>query len=236
MANDADKDITNESSIDHWKMSWVENSIPFHLLEVHPSLGRHVDKLTKGRDNLTIFFPLCGKAVDMRWLAEKGHKVIGVEISDVAIKTFFKEANLEFTESDIKDGEGKLFMSKDENIKLFQCDMFKYKREFGGMVDAIWDRGALEAIDVDQREFYLKLMLSILKLDGVYLLHCFEFPDGAFETGPHEIKQNEIVEMFGPKCSVDKLEDYMLSQAQLEFHGIDQDTKIQGNVYRIVQK
>ena len=30
-------------------------------------LEKHVDKLINGRNNIRIFFPFCGKALDMKW-------------------------------------------------------------------------------------------------------------------------------------------------------------------------
>jgi thiopurine S-methyltransferase len=41
-----------------------------------------------------VFVPLCGKAVDMLWLAACGHRVYGVDLSGVAAKQFFDESGL----------------------------------------------------------------------------------------------------------------------------------------------
>ena len=43
----------------------------------------------------TVLVPLCGKSLDMIWLAQQGHRVIGVELSDVAVESFFSENGLE---------------------------------------------------------------------------------------------------------------------------------------------
>jgi thiopurine S-methyltransferase len=37
---------------------------------------------------------LCGKSLDMLWLAEQGHRVLGVELSELAITQFFSEHQL----------------------------------------------------------------------------------------------------------------------------------------------
>lgn len=59
-------------------------------------LVKHLDKLTINRENLRFFFPLCGKALDMAWLASLGHFIVGVEFTKEAIEDFFKENNISF--------------------------------------------------------------------------------------------------------------------------------------------
>ena len=59
-------------------------------------LVKHLEKLTMNRENLRFFFPLCGKALDMAWLASLGHMIVGVEFVQDAIEEFFKENNLSF--------------------------------------------------------------------------------------------------------------------------------------------
>jgi thiopurine S-methyltransferase len=41
-----------------------------------------------------VFVPLCGRSLDMVWLAEQGHRVIGAELSQIAIDEFFAERGL----------------------------------------------------------------------------------------------------------------------------------------------
>ena len=59
--------------------------------------AKHAKDLASGRKNLRIFVPMCGKSVDLRWLADNGHTVVGVEMAGIAVKSFFEENQLEFT-------------------------------------------------------------------------------------------------------------------------------------------
>src|SRR3546814_1274665 len=75
---------------DFWQQRWRDNRIGFHrdgvlpLLEKHwPSLG-----LATGR---RVFVPLCGKSLDIAWLEARGHRVLGVELSSLAVGQFFDE-------------------------------------------------------------------------------------------------------------------------------------------------
>ena len=38
-----------------------------------------------------MFVPLCGKSLDLLWLREHGHSVVGVELSAVALESFCME-------------------------------------------------------------------------------------------------------------------------------------------------
>ena len=43
-----------------------------------------------------VIVPLCGKSLDMLWLAEQGYSVVGLEMVEEAIMAFFKENSLQF--------------------------------------------------------------------------------------------------------------------------------------------
>ena len=76
-----------------WDQWWQEGKTAFHMENVNPNLSNHVDTLLI-KQNCTVFVPLCGKAVDMKYLADKGHKVIGLEFSEKAVVDSFL-SNLE---------------------------------------------------------------------------------------------------------------------------------------------
>lgn len=39
----------------------------FNILNIFRLLEKHLDKLVDGRQNIKVFFPLCGKTLDMKW-------------------------------------------------------------------------------------------------------------------------------------------------------------------------
>ena len=50
----------------------------------------------KERDGLSVFVPLCGKTLDMVWLCQQGHTVVGCELSEIAALDFFKENSIPY--------------------------------------------------------------------------------------------------------------------------------------------
>jgi thiopurine S-methyltransferase len=71
-----------------WHDMWATGVMGFHQAEMNAFLTRHWQKLGFRGDE-TILVPLCGKSLDMLWLAKQGHTVLGVELSQKALDEFF---------------------------------------------------------------------------------------------------------------------------------------------------
>ncbi|ELK14946.1 Thiopurine S-methyltransferase [Pteropus alecto] len=57
--------------------------------------------------------------------ADRGHSVVGVEISELGIREFFTEQNLSYSEEPIMEIPGaKVFKSSLGNISLYCCNLF----------------------------------------------------------------------------------------------------------------
>lgn len=105
-------------TLEEWQEKWVEHKITFHQEQGHQLLKKHLDAFLKGESGLRVFFPLCGKAVEMRWFADRGHSVVGVEISELGIREFFMEQNLTYLEEPIEEIPG---------AKVFKAHHFMYQ-------------------------------------------------------------------------------------------------------------
>ncbi|XP_061196137.1 probable thiopurine S-methyltransferase [Saccostrea echinata] len=79
-----------------WFKAWDENDIGFHRDNIDPFLSKYIDRLINGRKNIKIFIPLCGKTVDIEWLWELGHTVIGVELARKALEEFPEEHSISY--------------------------------------------------------------------------------------------------------------------------------------------
>src|SRR3546814_2467047 len=78
---------------DFWQQRWRDNRIGFHRDGVLPLLEKHWPSLGLATGS-RVFVPLCGKSLDMAWLAARGHRVLGVELSPLAVGQFFDENGL----------------------------------------------------------------------------------------------------------------------------------------------
>ena len=74
-----------------WHQRWSNQQIGFHRSVVNDLLEKHWPTLNLQHGG-TVLVPLCGKSVDMHWLAQQEHDVIGVELVLPAAEAFFEEA------------------------------------------------------------------------------------------------------------------------------------------------
>ncbi len=73
-----------------WHERWKLGQIGFHQQRVHPGLQDHAEAFL-GSASQRVLVPLCGKSLDLDWLARQGHDVVGVELSEVAVQQFHEE-------------------------------------------------------------------------------------------------------------------------------------------------
>ena len=80
--------------MEFWKNRWKNNQTGWHREEYNEMLVKHWPSLNIGA-NCNVLVPLCGKSLDMRWLAEQGHSVLGLELVEEAVHAFFQEQKLD---------------------------------------------------------------------------------------------------------------------------------------------
>ena len=68
-----------------WQARWARSEIGFHLPEVNPYLQQYWPALGLP-EGARVLVPLCGKSLDLVWLVEQGHAVIGVELAERAVQ------------------------------------------------------------------------------------------------------------------------------------------------------
>lgn len=193
--------------IGEWEERWEEGRIGFHQLHVHKMLEAHLEKVLAGRTGVRFFFPLCGKALDMKWLADMGHSVVGVEISEKGIKQFFEENNMTYSEEDVPALPGaKVYKGVERNISLYQCNLFNFSSSIGGQFGAIWDRGSLVAINPQDREKYAALITSLMAKDCRYLLDTLLYNPELYAGPPFLVPDEQVQSLFGNSCNIEFLE------------------------------
>ena len=131
-----------------WRTRWQEKRIGFNQSQVNPLLVKYFSKLNLPADS-RIFVPLCGKSIDMVWLAHQGFDVVGVELVESAAQEFFIEQDIPYTikehshHSNIKCYQGQVL---EQTITLWVADIFALNSDDIGHVDAVYDRAALIAM------------------------------------------------------------------------------------------
>jgi thiopurine S-methyltransferase len=133
-----------------WLESWRSQCTDFHQSAVNPLLSQFWPGL-KLPHGSRVFVPLCGKSLDMLWLAQQGHDVLGVELSPVAVEDFFLENNLHPVKTQI----GTFTLWQDGRLSILCGDYFALTRAHIGHFDTVYDRAALTALPENIRGLYV---------------------------------------------------------------------------------
>ncbi|KAJ8043018.1 putative thiopurine S-methyltransferase [Holothuria leucospilota] len=207
----ADSYDTQNDRMAEWEDRWQNGRIAFHRDNVNQNLLNNFERLANGRKELNFLVPLCGKTVDMKWLAGKGFEVTGIEGVTKACEEFFSEQDVKCNVSDIPDvPSGKLFKSEDGKIKIYNCDIFSLSSETLGQFDVIWDRGSLVAILAEDRQRYLGLMKSVIKPGGKILLEVVEYDWNERKTKgpPRPFFKHNLEDLYGNWCAIEEVGRY----------------------------
>ncbi|MGF1723907.1 thiopurine S-methyltransferase [Photobacterium nomapromontoriensis] len=172
-----------------WHTRWAQNRIGFHLDETNPMLIKYWPELHASRDDVMLV-PMCGKSVDLTWLARKHEKVIGIELSDIAVRAFFAEHF--YTPMVTVLGNGQTLYEFDE-ISLYCGDYFTTQIE---PVDVVYDRAALIAMPQELRQMYADKLLSMLKPGGRILLVTLDYPQHELDGPPFSVVKEEVEALF----------------------------------------
>jgi thiopurine S-methyltransferase len=145
---------------------------------------------------------LCGKAVDIHWIARQGFEVVGIELSSIAIEAFFAENSLDFERVETD----RFAEYKSENITLLQGDFFDLKHDNLSNCQLVYDRAALIALERHDRPRYYDHMLSILPASCDMLLISLEYDQTEMQGPPFSVPTEEIIQRYRDTFSIHALE------------------------------
>jgi thiopurine S-methyltransferase len=213
-----------------WLDRWEKGEIGFHQAEINPLLQKYWPRLGLATSS-KVFVPLAGKSRDMLWLAEQGHRVLGVELSALAIEAFFDEATIK----PIVEKAGAFSRYSARNITLLAGDVFDLSADDVKDVAAVYDRASLIALPPKLRARYAAHLGSILKPNAMSLLLSIEYPQHEMEGPPHSVPRDEVEAIFQSAFVVEHWEtrDSLSSSENLRKRGV---TKLDTTVYKLTRR
>ncbi|MBI2277174.1 MAG: thiopurine S-methyltransferase [Dechloromonas sp.] len=174
-----------------WQQSWRDKNIDFHQKAVNPHLVRFWSSLGLAA-GARVFVPLCGKSLDMLWLAGQGHPVIGVELSPLAVRAFFRENKIQPTRRPV----GSFTLWEHGRIGILCGDFFALGAAHLGDIAAVFDRASLTALPDDLRGAYLAHLGKILPAACKMLLLTTEEPEDGETQGQPFAVADEIASLY----------------------------------------
>lgn len=184
-----------------WHERWQRREIGFHQQRIHALLSRFWPQLGLPQGS-AVFVPLAGKSRDMAWLATQGHRIIGVELSDVAVREFFEEAGLVPDRSSA--GTFEIFSAGP--FALYCGDFFELTADDLKDVVAVYDRAALIALPPQMRAAYAEALARILPREAIIFLIAIDYPEGEITGPPFAVPSDEVLRLYGDNFEIEVLE------------------------------
>ena len=184
---------------DFWHQRWQTNQVGFHLDRANDRLVAHWATASAGATpGARVLVPLCGKSLDLRWLRNQGHRVIGIELSPIACETFFAEQGFAVERREERQGVVRWRGLGDgpgggDGIEILQADLFVVSDEDIGAVDLLYDRASAIALPPSTRERLFKRLADWLPAGARGLLITMDYPE-AEKQGPPFSVPSEAVE------------------------------------------
>ncbi len=211
-----------------WLERWQQNQIGFHKQEINPNLQHYWSRLSVSQND-RVLVPLCGKSNDMLWLLGMGYQVVGIELSPLAVESFFSE-------NDLKpkvQRKGDFLVSEVDGLQIFCGDFFALQPADLGHVNVVYDRASLVALPVGMRIKYASTLSALLTTNTQILLITLDYPQHEMQGPPFSVQSEEVQRLFSSWCDVELLasEDVLEQEIAFKERGL---TSMTEQTYRLV--
>lgn len=171
-----------------WHDRWAQGRTGWHEADGNAGLKVHWPySNTNNAGRKRVLVPLCGKTPDLIWLTKRGHQVVGIELSEIAIRQFFAENDLSF---EVDEGEHlDRYRAEEIPLTLYRGDYFQFDDE---PFDALFDRGALVALPDTLRAAYVEHTRKLLRPGATKMVITLEYDQTITPGPPFAISSEEI--------------------------------------------
>ena len=213
-----------------WLERWSRGQTGFHQTSVDHNLERHWPRL-ECAEGSRVFVPLCGKSLDLPWLRDRGHDVVGLELSELAIEAFCLENGIPARRRALPQYD----RYESPRLSLLRGDFYAASPALLGNVDAIYDRAALVAWPPDQRGRYVAHLNAVSPGARAMLLIALEYPQAQMKGPPFSVGRGEIERLFPRDYEITELgrRDVLAFEPRMRDRGVSSMFEVS---YRLVRK
>ena len=212
-----------------WRERWARNDIGFHQEDVNTFLADWWSKIAPREG--AVLVPLCGKSRDMLWLRAQGLRVIGVEVSELAVEAFFAENAL----APARTAREGFSVWEVDGLTLWCGDFFALRPEWLEGVTAYYDRAALIALPPALRAVYIEQVARLLPRGTRGLVLTLEYNQIEMEGPPFSVERSELEQRFAPHFSLTQLQsrDKLVGESRYKQKGL---TALTEKVYAVARQ
>ena len=206
-----------------WYDRWDRNQIGFHLSETNPYLRRFWPSLQLAQGS-RVLVPLCGKSLDLSWLAAQGFEVLGVELTQTAVEQFFSEQQVV---PQIRQ-QGAFTVFEAGPVTILCGDVFKLTTAEVTGCSAFYDRAAMIALPPEMRADYARLLARILPQGCQGLLITLDYDQSQMNGPPFSVPDAEVQDLMASAWTLRVVEQPDVLDQEWKF--------LKGGVTRLVER
>ncbi|MES0489573.1 MAG: thiopurine S-methyltransferase [Leptospirales bacterium] len=216
--------------IKFWKERWEKGQTGFHQSEINLHLQTFWSSMGL-KPGQRVFVPLCGKSLDLLWFLEKGFAVTGIEISEIAVNSFFEENNLQALEH---NSEGMNYFNCKE-LSLICGDYYSLSSDMMEPIHAVYDRASLIAMPPEMRVSYAKHMGELVLPGTPILLVSIEYNQSEMSGPPFAVHSKEVDSLYENDFDVEIIDtkDILNEYPQFRDRGLSGLKEV---IYKLVRK
>lgn len=218
-----------------WLNRWREGRTGWHREGVMPLLQKHWPGLAVPQGT-RVLVPLAGKSLDMLWLSRQGLRVLGVELSPIAVDAFLADNRLDARKHAARDGVRYTIASPPGGvIEIINGDVFEVDPATLADCGAFYDRAAMIALPAAMRERLVAEVYAGLAPESQGLLITLDYPQHEMDGPPFSVDEAEVHRLFDTDWVVERLErrDIFAEDPQFAERGA---TALHTSVYRISKR
>ena len=213
-----------------WLERWREGRTHLHQDKVASLLQKYWPALALPAGS-QVLVPLAGKSLDMLWLAEQGHRVLGVELSQLAVEQFFSENRLQASTRNSTYGTH----YQCGNIEIICGDIFGLDTAILSACVGVYDRAALIALPPKMRAAYVQHVYGQLSDHYRGILITLDYPQEQTDGPPFSVSDVEVQSLYGAHSRATILDrrDILDKEPRFSERGV---TRLDTVVYQLQRK
>lgn len=211
-----------------WQERWQRNEIGFHQREINAHLQDYWPRLGLPAES-QVFVPLCGKSRDLLWLRARGHAVLGVELSPIAVRDFFRENAL----TPQLSRQGAFERCEADGLAVLCGDFFDLTPADLKGIAGVYDRASLIALPPEMRPRYAAHLAAILPKGAAILLVTMEYRQAEMSGPPFSVSEDEVRKLYEKHYVVTRLftKDILAENPRFRERGL---SALSEKVYQLV--
>ena len=201
-----------------WLHFWESNETNWHSDTITQELVEYFELFELEPED-KVFVPLCGKSLDMLYIMNQGFSVVGVEISEIGVRQFFRENDLTYKITRVDDFD----LYSYENLEIYCGDFFSLTSKHLNNVKAVFDSKSLIALEPDLRQKYVKYLNDIISVGARILLVTLQYPQHQMSGPPFSVDKSEVESLFSMTFESRELRSFndIENESKLERAGVD---------------